>query len=117
MLARNTMPAQDGISFIRIARDFSQTPLPTAIQRSSQHPLYPWLVSVTQRVLFLQPDSKTWLQIARGVAAAGCVLLVIPMYLTGLRLGNARTAFTAPLLFSVIPVFTRVSVDCMAESS
>ena len=117
MLARNTMPAQDGISFIRIARDFSQTPLPTAIQRSSQHPLYPWLVSVTQRVLFLQPDSKTWLHIARGVAAAGCVLLVIPMYLTGLRLGNARMAFTAPLLFSVIPVFTRVSVDCMAESS
>ena len=117
MLARNMMPAQDGINFIRIARNFSQTPLPTAIQSSSQHPLYPWLVSVTQRVLFLQSDSETWLHVARGVAAAGCVLLVIPMYLTGLRMGDERTAFTAPLFFSVIPVFARVSVDCMAESS
>jgi len=50
-LARAILPAQDGLKFIRIAREFQRRPWIDVVRGSDQHPLYPALVAVTEPVI------------------------------------------------------------------
>src|SRR3954468_4090874 len=47
-MARAILPAQDGLKFIRIAREFQRRPWTDVVRGSDQHPLYPALVAVTE---------------------------------------------------------------------
>ena len=44
-IARSPLPAQDGLKFIRIARQFQSGPWPDAVRDTDQHPLYPALIA------------------------------------------------------------------------
>src|SRR5271157_6476492 len=44
-IARSLLPAQDGLKFIRIARQFQNDPWPDVVHGTDQHPLYPALIA------------------------------------------------------------------------
>ena len=44
-IARSLLPAQDGLKFIRIARQFQNDPWPDVVRGTDQHPLYPALIA------------------------------------------------------------------------
>jgi hypothetical protein len=47
-MARSILPAQDGLKFIRIAREFQTRPWIDVVRGADQHPLYPALVAVAE---------------------------------------------------------------------
>jgi hypothetical protein len=52
-IARSLLPAQDGLKFIRIARQFQTQPWADVIRGADQHPLYPALVALAEPVIAL----------------------------------------------------------------
>ena len=50
-IARTILPAQDGLKFLRVARQFQSEPWDVVVQNSDQHPLYPALVAAFEPVL------------------------------------------------------------------
>ena len=45
-IARTVLPAQDGLKFIRVARQFQERPAIDVIRGSDRHPLYPALIAL-----------------------------------------------------------------------
>src|SRR3954471_20641142 len=70
-IARTLLPAQDGLKFLRIAREFQLRPWADVVRASDQHPLYPALVALGEPAVALVagdgPDS--WRIAAQGVSA------------------------------------------------
>ena len=50
-IARSLLPAQDGLKFIRIARQFQHDPWPDVVRETDQHPLYPALIAAIEPVI------------------------------------------------------------------
>lgn len=119
MLARNKLPSQDGVRFIRIASEFSYEPFDETLKRSVQHPLYPLLVcGYHETVGWLWGEgAQAWLRSAQQASALAIVLLVIPMYLAGLRLTEPTIAAGATALFTMLPIMARNGADALSEST
>ena len=47
-ISRSLLPAQDGLKFIRIARQFQNDPWPDVVRDTDQHPLYPALIAAVE---------------------------------------------------------------------
>ena len=47
-IARSLLPAQDGLKFIRIARQFQNDPWPDVVRDTDQHSLYPALIAAVE---------------------------------------------------------------------
>ncbi|HEX8203754.1 MAG TPA: hypothetical protein VF590_24975, partial [Isosphaeraceae bacterium] len=88
-IARSPLPAQDGLKFLRVARQFHHQPWADVVRASDQHPLYPALIALAQpaigRVIGPGPDS--WRLAAQGVSALASLALLAPLF------GLARLAF------------------------
>ena len=67
-MARSILPAQDGLKFIRIAREFQTRPWIDVVRGADQHPLYPALVAVAEPVVSRLPGRR-----ARDLAGRGPV--------------------------------------------
>ena len=50
-IARSLLPAQDGLKFIRVARQFQTDPWPDVVRDTDQHPLYPALIAAAEPVV------------------------------------------------------------------
>src|SRR5262245_34067216 len=88
VIVRNPVPAQDAVGFIQFARQLDYHSFIETLRSNPQHPLYPVLVWV-QHTLFGSLWSSagvSWVRSAQLVAAFALVLLVVPMYLAGVRL-------------------------------
>src|SRR5262245_24205708 len=99
-IGKTILPAQDGLKFIRIAREFHLRPWADVIRGSDQHPLYPALIAVAApAVALVAGDSPTsWRIAAQIVATIASVLLLIPLYGLTRSLFDQRIAALAALI-------------------
>src|SRR5262245_53009658 len=105
-MIRSPLPAQDGLKFIRIARQFQRQPWTDVVRATDQHPLYPALVAIVEpavaTVIGRGPDA--WRIAAQGVSALASVLLLVPLFGLTRGLFGDREALLACLLFAVLPI-------------
>jgi hypothetical protein len=119
VVVRNPIPAQDAINFIQFARQLDHHSPIAVLQSNSQHPLFPVLVWGYHSILgwTSEGDGVSWIRSAQWVAAVASVLLVVPMYLTGVRLANRQLASAATAVFSVLPFAARMGADALSDST
>jgi hypothetical protein len=117
-MARATLPAQDGLIFIRVARAFHQRPWAEVVRGTDRHPLYPALIALAQPIVakFEPRGPESWWLAAQGVSALAAVALLIPLHGLVRRLFDERTATLATLLFVLLPLPARVGHDTLADS-
>ncbi len=116
-VARSTLPAQDGLKFIRVARAFHHQPWDSVVRDSDQHPLYPALIALTQPVVssLTGPGPDTWRIAAQAVASLCSIALTIPLCLVARTLFDARTALLAALLWVLLPLPAEVGHDTLSD--
>src|SRR5262249_19357847 len=97
LIARTLLPAQDGLKYIRVARQFQVDPWCDVIRGSDSHPLYPALVALAEPgiALFGVSDPDAWRIAAQLVAAVFSVGLLFPIYFLTRALFDQRIAFVA----------------------
>ena len=117
-MARATLPAQDGLKFIRIARQFQRQPWTDVIRGSDQHPLYPALVALAEPVVALAaghgPDA--WRISAQGVSALASIALLFPLFGLTRALFDERIAALAVLIYVLLPLPAAVGHDTLSDS-
>ena len=81
-MARTPLPAQDGLKFLRVAREFQGQPWLDVLRSSDQHPLYPALIALVEPplALVLGPGPLPWRLAAQGVSALASILLLWPLH-------------------------------------
>jgi hypothetical protein len=118
VILRNPVPAQDAVNFIQFARQLDHHSLVETLRSNVRHPLYPVLVWGYHSVLgSVEPEGASWVRSAQAVAGLASILLVVPMYLTGVRLGNVHLATAATAVFSVLPFVARMGADALSDST
>jgi hypothetical protein len=117
-IARTILPAQDGLKFIRIARQFQDQPALDVIRGSDRHPLYPALIALAEplvaRLAGRGPDT---LRItAQAIAALASIALIFPLYGLARGLFGERIGSLAVLLFILLPLPSEVGRDTLSDS-
>lgn len=117
-VARSLLPAQDGLKFLRIARDFQRRPWVDVIRGADQHPLYPALVALAEPVVatLAGPGPETWRIAAQAVAALASLALLVPLYGLTRDLFDARIARIAVLIYVVLPLPAAIGHDTLSDS-
>ena len=117
-MARTPLPAQDGLKFLRFARQFQEQPWADVIRSSDQHPLYPALVAVAEPVVSLAVRSKpdAWRIAAQGVSALAALALLWPLHRMTWRIFDERTANLAVLLYALLPFPAAIGHDTLSDS-
>lgn len=117
-IARSLLPAQDGLKFLRTAREFQSKPWIDVIRGSDQHPLYPALVALAEPLVAAirgtGPD--TWRIAAQVVSALASLALLIPLYGLTRDLFDARIARIAVLIYVVLPLPAAIGHDTLSDS-
>src|SRR5262249_52362820 len=105
-IARSTLPAQDGLKFLRTARAFQNGPWADVVRDSDQHPLYPALVALVEpavaAVAGRGPD--TWRVAGQLVAALASIGLLVPLHGLARSLFSPRVADLTALGFMLLPL-------------
>jgi Dolichyl-phosphate-mannose-protein mannosyltransferase len=117
-IARTILPAQDGLKFIRIAREFQARPATDVIRGNDQHPLYPALVAMAEPIVAacLGHGPDTWRIAAQSVAALASVVLLVPLHGLARALFDDGIAAMAALLFVLLPIPSEVGHDTLSDS-
>jgi hypothetical protein len=117
-IARTILPAQDGLKFIRIARDFQNHSWADTVRGSDQHPLYPALIALTQP--FVDPlighGPTSWRIAAQLVSSLASITLLIPLYGLTRSLFDARIATLAALVYVLLPFPSAIGFDTLSDS-
>src|SRR5262249_14032097 len=117
-MMRAVLPAQDGLKFLRIARQFQTRPWADVVRGSDRHPLYPALVAVTEPVFAAVcghgPD--TWRLAAQAVSALAALALLVPLYGLTRDLFDERIAVLAALVYVVLPIPAAIGHDALSDS-
>jgi hypothetical protein len=117
-MARSPLPSQDGLKFLRVAREFQSQPWPEVVRASDQHPLYPALVALAEPAVrpFLGRGPDAWRIAAQLVSAVAAVLALIPLWCLARALFDDRTATLAALLFALLPATAGVAHETLSDS-
>ncbi|MHC5540303.1 glycosyltransferase family 39 protein, partial [Singulisphaera rosea] len=117
-IARTFLPAQDGLKFLRTARQFQASPWVDVIRGTDQHPLYPALVALAEPVIatILGHGPDTWRIAAQTVAAIASVGLLIPLFLLTRALFDGRIGLVAALVYVVLPLPAAIGHDTLSDS-
>jgi 4-amino-4-deoxy-L-arabinose transferase-like glycosyltransferase len=117
-IARTILPAQDGLKFIRVARQFQTRPAIDVIRGSDRHPLYPALIAIAEPVVatIAGHGPESWRIAAQGVAALASIALLFPLYSLARGLFSDRIAELAVLLFVLLPLPSEVGRDTLSDS-
>ena len=117
-MARAQLPAQDGLKFIRVAREFQHRPWVDAIRGTDQHPLYPAAIALTQPLVsgLIGPGPDSWRIAAQGVSALASIALLVPLFGLARVLFGDGVAALACLIFAVLPLPTEVGHDTLGDS-
>lgn len=116
-LCRSFLPAQDGLKFIRVAREFQTKPWADVIRGTDRHPLYPAAVALTQPVIvkLTGPGPHCWRIAAQVVSMLASIALLVPLYGFTRSLYDERTALVASLLFVLLPLPAEVGHDTLSD--
>ncbi len=104
------VPAKDGLTFIEIAGYFIRGDFKTALSHE-YHPLYPWLISVFSKFTSDFIDAGLVISLLFGF------LLVIPVYLSALRLFDRKAAVISSIFCIFHPYLLRFSSNVLSESA
>ncbi len=117
-IARSLLPAQDGLKFIRIARQFQNAPWPDVVRDTDQHPLYPALIAAVEPLFarFAGPGPDTWRIAAQSVAALASLLLLFPLFGITRTVFDDRIACIAVAIYALLPVPAEVGHDTLSDS-
>jgi hypothetical protein len=117
-IARSFLPAQDGLKFIRIARQFQNDPWPDVVRDTDQHPLYPALVAVVEPVIavFRGAGPDTWRIAAQVVASLASLAILFPLFGLTRSLFDERIASMAVVIYALLPVPAEVGHDTLSDS-
>src|SRR3954454_24977086 len=117
-ISRSLLPAQDGLKFIRIARQFQQDPWPDVVRETDQHPLYPALIAAVEPLVrgFAGSGPGTWRIAAQVVAAAASLAILFPLFGLTRSLFDERIAGLAVGIYALLPVPAEVGHDTLSDS-
>jgi hypothetical protein len=117
-IAMTILPAQDGIKFIRIARQFQTQPWTDVVRASDAHPLYPFLIAAAEPLVavFAGHGPDAWRLAAQIVAAIASVVLIIPIYALTRSLFDRRIACLAAALTALLPRAAELGHDTLSDS-
>lgn len=117
-ISRTLVPAQDGLKFLSVARQFQNRPLADVVRGSDQHPLYPALVAAAEPAfaLVMGTGPETWRVAAQGVSAGASLLLLIPLYYLSRALFDERVGLIAVFIYILLPVPAEVGRDVLANA-
>ncbi len=117
-MARTPLPAQDGLKFVRVARQFQSQPWGDVVRSSDQHPLYPALVAIAEpvvaKVVAHEPDA--WRIAAQGVSVLAALALLWPLQRMTARLFDERTANLTIFLYALLPFPAAIGHDTLSDS-
>jgi hypothetical protein len=117
-MARTPLPAQDGLKFLRVARQFQTQPWADVVRSSDQHPLYSALVAMAEPVVSLvvarKPDA--WRIAAQGVSALAALLMLWPLHRMTSRIFDERTANLTVFLYALLPFPAAIGHDTLSDS-
>ncbi|MGC8644038.1 MAG: ArnT family glycosyltransferase, partial [Isosphaeraceae bacterium] len=117
-IARSFLPAQDGLKFIHVARQFQKDAWPDVVRDTDQHPLYPALVAAVEPIVAAcrgaGPD--TWRISAQVVATLASLALLFPLFGLARSLFDTRIACVALAIYVLLPVPAEVGHDTLSDS-
>lgn len=117
-MARSALPAQDGLKFLRIAREFQTEPWFETIQGADQHPLYSIVLAVVQpAVASIAPSvADSWRITGQLVSLTAYLLTLVPLYRLSRLWIDARSATLAVFLFLMMPMPAETGRDVLSDS-
>ncbi len=117
-ISQTLLPAQDGLKFIRIAREFHTHPWADVIRGSDAHPLYPALIAAVEPIVawFTSPGPAAWRTAAQIVAVLASVALILPIYGITMMLFDRRIACMAAGLAVLLPRAAELGHDTLSDS-
>jgi 4-amino-4-deoxy-L-arabinose transferase-like glycosyltransferase len=117
-ITRTILPAQDGLKFIRIARQFQTQPWADVVRASDSHPLYPALIAATEPLFawIAGHGADNWRIAAQVVAVVGSVVLILPVYGLARRIFDRRIACIAAALAVLLPRAAELGHDTLSDS-
>lgn len=118
-MIRTPLPSQDGLKFIRIAREFGEQPWADVVRRADQHPLYPALIAVAQPFIapMIGEGPGSWRVAAQGVSALAMVAAVLPFFGFARGVVGRRPALLAAFLFALLPISGRIGHDTLSDAT
>ncbi|CAN5828561.1 hypothetical protein BH23PLA1_BH23PLA1_27160 [soil metagenome] len=113
----NPLPAQDGLKFIRFARQFQSLPWADVVRGADQHPLYPASIALVQPVIAIGtgPNHHSWRIAAQAVSSIASIALLVPLFLLVREWFDQRTAALSALLFVLLPVPGDLGHDTLSD--
>jgi hypothetical protein len=117
-ISQTLLPAQDGLKFIRIAREFQTHPWDDVIRGSDVHPLYPALIAAAEPLVasFTTPGPAAWRTAAQIVAVVASIGLILPIYGITMLLFDRRIACLAAALAVLLPRAAELGHDTLSDS-
>ncbi|MDR3632617.1 MAG: glycosyltransferase family 39 protein [Isosphaeraceae bacterium] len=117
-IARTLLPAQDGLKFLRVARQFHHQPWTDVVRGTDQHPLYPALIALAEPVVraVLGRGPATWRIAAQLVSAGASVALLFPLFGLIRALFDERIACVGTLAYVLLPFPAAVGHDTLSDS-
>jgi Dolichyl-phosphate-mannose-protein mannosyltransferase len=115
---RTLVPAQDGLKFLRVARDFQSRPWTDVVRGSDQHPLYPALIAAVEPPLsaVMGPGPETWRITAQAVSAIASLILLFPLFGLARSLFDERVGLIAILIYVLLPIPAEVGRDTLGNA-
>jgi len=117
-ITQTLLPAQDGLKFIRIARQFQTQPWADVVRGSDTHPLYPALIAAAEPLVacFAGHGPGAWRTSAQLVAVLASVGLILPIYALTNLLFDRRIACLAAALAVLLPRAAELGHDTLSDS-
>ncbi len=116
-MLREPLPAQDGLKFFRVARQFQTLSWAEAVRKSDQHPLYPALIAATEPVVasVIGHGPNTWRISGQLVSMLAALALMIPLHGLARSLFDDRSATLAVFLFLILPLPSELGHDTLSD--
>lgn len=117
-IGQSLLPAQDGLKFLRVARDFHHQPWADVVRASDQHPLYPAAVACLQPVLQVPMGSgpESWRLSAQLVSVLAMLAMVLAIYRLARTWFGERAANLSALFAVILPFPALIGHDTLADS-
>jgi hypothetical protein len=117
-ISRTLLPAQDGLKFIRVAREFQTTPWADVVRGSDIHPLYPALIAAVEPAVawFGGEGPAAWRTAAQLVAVIASIGLILPIFGITRLLFDRRIACVAAALAVLLPRAAELGHETLSDS-
>ncbi len=112
------LPAQDGLKFLRVARQFQSQPWEDVVRGSDQHPLYSALIAVGEPVvrIIVGKGPVAWRIAAQGVSMLASLALLASLHVLTRNLFDDRTANLTVLLYALLPFPAEIGHETLSDS-